>query len=226
MADSLSATAFCGAAGDASWGSRGCSSLSETLWRILQQINPRLVCAPCKTNHRLDRQHMIQITIQSIDLGALLPLASHPDCGAQVMFVGTTRRWTGEIETAYLEYEAYEQLALQKLRELESAARQRWPLREVILVHRVGRVEVAEPSVAVLVASPHRAEAFEAAKWLIDELKHQVPIWKQEHYVQNGAEWIHPTSGNCQCAPQAAAGSSAESAAQPSLHAQQQAAQQ
>jgi molybdopterin synthase catalytic subunit len=143
---------------------------------------------------------MIQITPEPIDLQALLPLVSHPECGAQVMFVGTTRRWTGDVETEFLEYEAYEQLALEQMRALEVAARERWPLREVVLVHRVGRVNVTEPSVAVLVASPHRSEAFEAAKWLIDELKHHVPIWKREHYVQNGSEWIHPTAGNCNCA--------------------------
>lgn len=151
---------------------------------------------------------MIKITGESIDLSALLSRMSHPDCGAQVMFVGTTRQWTGEVETAYLEYEAYEQLALVKMNELEVAARNRWPLKEVVMVHRVGRVEVAEPSVAVMVASPHRAEAFEAAKWLIDELKHQVPIWKREHYRQKcsdqqSSEWIHPSAGSCNCKPNA-----------------------
>ncbi len=151
---------------------------------------------------------MIKITSESIDLSALLPLVNHPDCGAQVMFVGTTRQWTGKVETAFLEYEAYEQLALVKMNELEVMARKRWPLKVVVMVHRIGRVEVAEPSVAVLVGSPHRAEAFEAAKWLIDELKHQVPIWKQEHYVQvcsdqQSSEWIHPTAGSCNCEPQA-----------------------
>ncbi len=142
---------------------------------------------------------MIQITDKPIELAALWPLISHPECGAQVIFVGTTRQWTNGVETEYLEYEAYEQLALQQMQALEATARQRWPLREVVLVHRVGRVGVTEPSVAVLVASPHRSEAFEGAKWLIDELKHHVPIWKREHYVQNGAQWIHPTAGNCSC---------------------------
>lgn len=142
---------------------------------------------------------MIQIIDRPIDLNSLLPQICHPECGAQVMFVGTTRQWTGEVETAFLEYEAYEQLALNQMRSLEAEARQRWPVREVVMVHRVGRVEVTEPSVAVLVSSPHRSEAFEAARWLIDALKHHVPIWKREHYVQRGAEWIHPTSGSCNC---------------------------
>ena len=176
---------------------------------------------------------MIKITGEPIDLSALLPLVCHADCGAQVMFVGMTRQWTGDIQTAYLEYEAYEQLALVKLIEIENTARKRWPVREVVLVHRVGRVPVSEPSVAVLVASPHRSEAFEAAKWLIDELKHSVPIWKREHYVQvcadqQSAEWIHPTAGNCNCAPQAQPESKvpAEINSERSLEQQQQAVQQ
>ena len=139
---------------------------------------------------------MIQITDKPIDLTALLPLVSNPECGAQVMFVGTTRQWTGEVETEYLEYEAYEQLAVQQMQALEAESRKRWPLREVVLVHRLGRVNVTEPSVAVLVASPHRSEAFEGAKLLIDELKNHVPIWNREHYVQNGAEWIHSSAGH------------------------------
>ena len=160
------------------------------------------------SNLPIKYQRMIKITGEAIDVSGLLRLVSHPDCGAQVMFVGTTRQWTGEVETAYLEYEAFEQLALVKMNELENAARQRWPLKEVVMVHRVGRVEVTEPSVAVLVASPHRTEAFEAAKWLIDELKHQVPIWKREHYVQvcsdqQSSQWIHPSTGSCNCEPKA-----------------------
>ena len=169
---------------------------------------------------------MIEITSQPIDLNALLASASDPECGAQVMFVGTTRQWTGDVETAYLEYEAYEELALRKLNELESLARQRWPLRTVSLVHRIGRVEVMEPSVAVIVASPHRAEAFEAAKWLIDELKHKVPIWKREHYVQSGAAWIHPTAGNCNCDQHVASEMPASIETHASSHQQQQQQQQ
>ncbi len=144
---------------------------------------------------------MIRITNEPLDIAALQAQVNHSECGAQVLFVGTTRQWTGEVETAYLEYEAYESLALKQMQALEIEARSRWPLKQVILVHRVGRVDVKEPSVAVMVASPHRAEAFEAASWLIDQIKHHVPIWKREHYVQHGSQWIHPTGGNCRCTP-------------------------
>lgn len=152
---------------------------------------------------------MIELTENPIDLNTLLSGVGDASCGAQVLFVGTTRQWThrlnadssnGErIETEYLIYDAYREMAISEMQQLEDAARARWPVRDVVLVHRLGRVAPKEASVAVAVSCPHRSEAFEAARWLIDELKHQVPIWKQEHYVQNGSEWIHPTDGSCRC---------------------------
>lgn len=157
---------------------------------------------------------MIQLTNKPIDLQQLMLGNGTDECGAQVFFVGTTRRWTKQdseqaLETDHLLYEAYEEMATSKLEELEREAMQRWPVKTVRLVHRIGRVDPGEPSVAVAVACPHRSEAFEAARWLIDTLKHEVPIWKQEHYVQNRKEWIHPTSGNCSCESNAAAGTAA-----------------
>jgi molybdopterin synthase catalytic subunit len=153
---------------------------------------------------------MIELTEKPIDTTAVLSEAGDEYCGAVVLFVGTTRRWTrvdeeSPTETDYLHYEAYREMALKQMQELENTARQRWPVRQVAMVHRLGRVEPTEPSVAVAVSCPHRGEAFEAARWLIDELKHQVPIWKREHYVQTGAEWIHPTNGSCNCGPHSTA---------------------
>ncbi len=146
---------------------------------------------------------MIEITDHPIDVGDVLTRLEDPACGGQVLFVGTTRQLTQlegrQVETDHLLYEAYDQLASAEMTRLEAEARQRWPVRQVVLVHRTGRVDPMEASVVVGVASPHRAEAFEAARWLIDELKHRVPIWKQEHYVQSGAQWIHPTGGSCRC---------------------------
>lgn len=157
---------------------------------------------------------MIELTEARIDTGHVLSLVHDPECGAEVLFVGTTRQWTAKplvgakpgtpperIETSHLVYEAYRQMALVQMHKLEVEARSRWPVRQVAIVHRLGHVAASEASVAIAVSSPHRSEAFEAAKWLIDELKHQIPIWKQEHYVQHGSEWIHPTAGNCQCTP-------------------------
>lgn len=137
---------------------------------------------------------MISITSQPIDTNVLLAHVSDEACGATVLFLGTTRRWTGETETAYLEYEAYEEMATSKLQELADYAAGRWPIKKLAMVHRIGRVEVQEASVAVAVSCPHRAEAFDAAEWLIDELKKQVPIWKKEWYAVQSPTWIHPSS--------------------------------
>lgn len=147
---------------------------------------------------------MIEIIDQPIDASALLEHVTDPTCGAQVLFVGTTRQFTRQtdgqtLETEFLYYEAYREMAMEQMVRMEATARERWPVQKVAMVHRLGKVNPAESSVAVAVSCPHRSEAFEAARWLIDTLKHEVPIWKQEHYVQNGPEWIHPTAGNCRC---------------------------
>lgn len=147
---------------------------------------------------------MIELTDKAIDTGRLLEHVSDAACGAQVLFVGTTRQWTvgpeGEqLETEHLHYEAYPEMALKQLQAIAETARQRWPIQKLAIVHRMGRVNPQQASVAVAVSTPHRREAFEAGQWLIDTLKHEIPIWKQEHYVQNGKAWIHPSSGSCRC---------------------------
>ena len=84
-------------------------------------------------------------------------------------------------------------MALQELQQLEASARQRWPLEACQIVHRLGIVPASETSVAVVVSSAHRADAFAAGQWLIDTLKQQVPIWKQEQWSDGSTEWVHPT---------------------------------
>ena len=135
---------------------------------------------------------VILLTHEPIELEPLLTQASQPAAGAVVAFVGITRAVTGGKHTDRLAYEAYEQMAEAKLAELEAAARKRWPLVECLLVHRLGVVPIAEVSVAVVVSSAHRRASFEAAEWLIDTLKQDVPIWKQEHYQDGETEWVHP----------------------------------
>lgn len=117
-----------------------------------------------------------------------------------VVFLGITRAVTqhaahGEQHTELLAYEAYKQMAEAKLAELEAAARTRWQLADCLVVHRLGEVPVSEASVAVVVSSPHRRASFEAAEWLIDILKQDVPIWKQEHYAGGKTGWVHPGAG-------------------------------
>ncbi|MFP6657405.1 MAG: molybdenum cofactor biosynthesis protein MoaE [Pirellulales bacterium] len=136
---------------------------------------------------------MIAITESSIDIEALLAEISTPDAGAVVLFLGTTRQTTDGRQTESLDYECYEEMAVRKLTSLESEARQRWPLLNCGIIHRIGHLEIGQASVAVAVSTAHRQAAFEAGKWLIDTLKEVVPIWKKENWADGSSEWVHPT---------------------------------
>jgi molybdopterin synthase catalytic subunit len=110
-----------------------------------------------------------------------------PD-GAVCVFDGIVRNNTRGRETLYLDYEAYREMALEQMRGLAAEAVARFGVRDVALLHRLGRLQVGESSVLIVVASAHRGHAFEACRWLIDTLKKQVPIWKKETFV-DGAVW-------------------------------------
>jgi molybdopterin synthase catalytic subunit len=135
---------------------------------------------------------LIQLTTEAIDPSAVLARVSSPAAGAAVLFLGTTRELTGGRRTLWLDYDCYAEMAQRKLAELEAQARARWPLVECAIVHRLGRVDIGEASVAIAVSSAHRRAAFEAGQWLIDTLKEVVPIWKQEHWEDGTVEWVHP----------------------------------
>jgi molybdopterin synthase catalytic subunit len=135
---------------------------------------------------------MISLTHEQIDTATILAGVTSRSAGAVVLFLGTTREFTAGKQTASLDYECYPEMAEKKLAELEAEAFRRWPLESCVLVHRLGHVPIAEASVAVAVSSPHRADAFEAAKWLIDTIKAEVPIWKQENWADGTQEWVHP----------------------------------
>jgi molybdopterin synthase catalytic subunit len=135
---------------------------------------------------------MIELTDIVIDTASLADRARHPEAGAIVLFLGTTRELTGGKQTVALSYEAYREMAERRLVELESEARRRWPVIECIIVHRLGAVPPTESSVAIAVSTPHRADAFAAGQWLIDSLKADVPIWKREQWADGTSEWVHP----------------------------------
>jgi molybdopterin synthase catalytic subunit len=135
---------------------------------------------------------MIQLTHQPIDTAALLDQARDPRAGAVVLFLGTTRELTAGRKTVTLDFEAYGAMAERALAELEAETRRRWPIVECLIVHRLGRVPLAEASVAIIVSTPHRGDAFAAGQWLIDALKRDVPIWKREQYADGTTEWVHP----------------------------------
>src|SRR4029450_11312223 len=135
---------------------------------------------------------MISLTTKPIDPAAVLAAVASNDAGAVVLFLGTTREFTSGRRTASLDYECYPEMAEKKLAELEAEARRRWPLVGCAIVHRLGRLELGEASIAIAVSSPHRQVAFEAGKWLIDTIKEVVPIWKRENWADGTSEWVHP----------------------------------
>ncbi len=136
---------------------------------------------------------MTEITEGPIDHAALTERVRSNLAGAVCTFLGTVRELTGENRTASLDYEAYPEMALKKMDELEAQVRQRWPVTDAAIVHRVGHLEPGEISVVVAVSCPHRHEAFEACQWLIDTLKEVVPVWKKEQWADGTEEWVHPT---------------------------------
>ena len=134
---------------------------------------------------------MTLLTHDPLDADALTRSVASPRAGAVVLFLGTVRGVTGDEVTLALEYDAYAPMATAQLDKLEADVRARWPVIGVALAHRLGRLEVGEVSVAVAVSSPHRVDAFEAARYAIDTLKADVPIWKKD-VRPAGDAWVHP----------------------------------
>lgn len=130
----------------------------------------------------------ISIVREKINVEATVAMLKCPQDGAVVVFEGTVRDNTRGRRTLYLDYEAYEEMALKEMELLAGEAPSRFAIRELALVHRLGRLEIGETSVLIVVASAHRGPAFEACRWLIDTLKRKVPIWKKEHF-EDGAVW-------------------------------------
>ena len=133
---------------------------------------------------------MFAIVEGPIDVAALISAAQRSDCGAISTFVGTTRvDESNGASVEYLEYEAYRPMADRMLEEIGAEIREHWDVREVSIVHRVGRVEPGEASVAIVVASPRRGPAFEASRYAIERIKEIVPIWKREVW-SDGYIWV------------------------------------
>ena len=133
---------------------------------------------------------MISIGDAPLRVEPLVEAVHREDCGAIVSFLGTVRR-TGDGERAVdgMEYEAYAAMALREMRAIAAEAERRFAGARVAIAHRTGKLDVGEPSVAVVAVAPHRAAAFDACEYAIDELKSRVPIWKKEHYRDGGAAW-------------------------------------
>lgn len=131
---------------------------------------------------------LVRLVRERIVAQDIVPGMESPEDGAVVIFDGIVRNHSRKRKTLYLDYEAYEAMALKKLQELAEQSLRQFAIRNVALVHRLGRLQIGESSVLIAVFSAHRAPAFEACRWLIDTLKKTVPIWKKE-YFEDGAVW-------------------------------------
>jgi molybdopterin synthase catalytic subunit len=130
------------------------------------------------------------IVEKPVDVSRLIVEAFRPDCGAVTTFIGTTRiDESSGARVEYLEYEAYRPMADRKLEEIGAEIKDRWEVRHVSIVHRLGRVDPGEPSVVIVVAAPRRGPAFEASQYAIERIKEIVPIWKREVW-SDGYVWV------------------------------------
>jgi molybdopterin synthase catalytic subunit len=130
-----------------------------------------------------------RVTTDPLDADVVSAIVASADCGAVTTFVGMVRDEHGGRRVLWLEYQAYEPLAIKAFKRIDEEAGERWPSIALAIHHRVGRVEIGQPSVVIAAGSPHRAEAFSACRYAIERIKQIAPIWKHEHF-EGGAVWI------------------------------------
>ncbi len=132
---------------------------------------------------------MIKITEKHIDVQKVIDTASALQAGAVNVFVGTVRNTANGKNVVWLEYEAYENMAVVEIRKIIDEAAARWPMQGWAVSHRIGTLRPGETAVAIAVSTPHRKDSFEACQYIIDEIKRRVPIWKKEVF-EGGEEWV------------------------------------
>lgn len=137
---------------------------------------------------------MYEITHNTIDTAAVASKVNHPNHGASLAFIGTTREMTYGQRTVLLEYEAYIPMALKTMETIGEEIENQWPGTLCAITHRLGKVAIAEASVVIAVSSPHRAHCYEASRYAIERLKQIVPIWKKEIW-EDGSEWKGSQTG-------------------------------
>ncbi|MBS4177992.1 molybdenum cofactor biosynthesis protein MoaE [Lederbergia citrea] len=135
-----------------------------------------------------------EITRDPIKIEEVYQKVVRREAGAVTTFIGTVRELTHGKKTLYLEYEAYEAMAVKKLEQIIAEMKERWPGVQAAISHRIGRLEISDIAVAIAVSSPHRPEAYEANRYAIERIKEIVPIWKKEHW-EDGEEWIGNQQG-------------------------------
>ena len=136
---------------------------------------------------------MAELVQGAIELQSMVAGAARADCGAIATFLGTTRDHHDGRRVLRLAYEAYPAMALPALERIEREAVTQFEIASCAITHRLGEVPVSEASVVVVVAAKHRAAAFDACRWAMDELKRSVPIWKKEHFAEGDASWVEGT---------------------------------
>lgn len=136
---------------------------------------------------------MIRLQSEPIDVGSLVADARGDGDGAVALFLGTVRNVSAGKGVLFLEYEAYPGMAEREMERIAAEATETFGIHRVAIAHRVGRVEIGEPSVVIAVSAPHRAAAMDACRFVIDRLKTSVPIWKREHF-DDGAVWVEGVS--------------------------------
>jgi molybdopterin synthase catalytic subunit len=130
-----------------------------------------------------------KITSEEIDVNQVITSVIRPEAGAINTFIGTVREFTGEKQTVSLQYEAYPSMAEKQLKRIGIEIREQWPDVQTSIVHRIGKLAISDVAVVIAVASPHRAESYDASRYAIERIKEIVPIWKKEYWT-DGEEWI------------------------------------
>ena len=130
------------------------------------------------------------VVAEPIDAARVLGETLSPADGAALLFWGVVREQNEGRAVTQLEYHAYEAMAEKEMLRIADEARERWGTGDIRVVHRVGLLQVGEASIAIAVAAPHRGEAYEASRYVIEQVKQRVPVWKREGYLEGGREWV------------------------------------
>ena len=138
-------------------------------------------------------KEMVEITENKIDVAKVINSVNHPEAGGIDVFIGTTRKSTSNKIVIELEFESHISMAIKELEKIEESAKNQWDIKLAAISHRIGIVPIGEEAVVIAVACPHRKDAFEACRFIIDTLKQSVPIWKKEKF-EDGDVWVaaHP----------------------------------
>jgi molybdopterin synthase catalytic subunit len=131
----------------------------------------------------------LEVTEDNLDVEAAYRFTLNPEAGAVDLFVGTVRNRFEKRPVASMEYHGYAEMAERVLQEIVHRATERWPIRKVAVLHRLGHLQLTEASVVIAVSAPHRAEAFESCRFILEELKKDLPVWKKEHFSDGTKSW-------------------------------------